>query len=211
VGEAQQPLRSAVRPQRVQQDAQATIEHQVEPKRVSALPHLPLDARERPAAGEGDQHETEGFVELHGMFATAVTAPGEEASHAADPMTDRERDGEVVRSAHEVEPAGRGEGRAAEGCAGEPAEEDEADPEVGPEAKLATRVVLPAEREKQRLGTDHGAEKQRPHGRPELVLGDAETRAVALEPQHRGHAPAGREQPVRGGDHAALPAMEAAR
>src|SRR5439155_216002 len=72
-------------------------------------------------------------------------------------------------------------------------EEDEADREVGPEAELAPCVVLPAEHDEQRLRADDRAGEQRPHGGPELVLRNPDPVAVALEPEHGGHAAGGSE------------------
>ena len=145
------------------------------------------------------------------MPSAAVTAARNEAADPPERVAEGERDGEVVGPAHEVEPAQRGERRAGEQCPGQPAEEDEADGEVGDEAQVAARIVLPAERHEERFGADQPAEQQRPHGCPELVLGDAEALAVTLEPEHRRDAACGGEHTVRAGHHAARPARGAPR
>jgi hypothetical protein len=45
--------------------------------------------------------------------------------------------------------------------------------------------VLPAQHDEEELGTDDAAGEQRPHRRPEFVLGDAEAVAVPQQPEDR--------------------------
>jgi len=138
-----------------------------------------------------------------------VAAAGEEAPDAADGMAERHRHGEVIRAAHEIQPTEPREDGAREQRAEKATEEDEADREVGPEAELAPCVVLPAEHDEQRLRADDRAGEQRPHGGPELVLRDPDPVAVALEPEHGGHAAGGSEGAPGGRHHTTGPPASA--
>src|SRR5262245_10995688 len=189
--EAEEPLGAPVTTQRIEQDAKRAVEHEIRPEGRAACGEPRLDAREDMAAGERDQHESECLVELHRMPGPTVTAAGEKAPDATDRVANRHGHGEVVRAARELQPTESSEYGTRKRCPQKSPEEDKPDREVGPEAELAARVVLPAERSEQCFRADDGPGEHRPHGRPELVLGDPDAAAVAFEPEHGNDAPRG--------------------
>jgi hypothetical protein len=98
----EEPFGPAVRAQRIEPEAERAVEQQVEPKGGPLTNRPGLDVREHAPACPRDEAETNGRVELDRVRRAAVTAPGEEAADPAERVCERDRDGEVVRAAHEA-------------------------------------------------------------------------------------------------------------